>query len=109
MWGILWSRKIINVNFLLISVGYINLAIWFFFGYLFIHKDFEKLEIIFPLLILMLNTIVALSVILFSVFLWEGRRNFSFYASLLPSVILLAIEFIIVYPNIGEIFFDKTS
>lgn len=105
MWGCFRCRKVIKINFFLTSVGYINLMAWFFFGHIFIYREFEKLEIIFPLLILMLNTIVAFSVILFIGFLWEGKRNILFYVSLLSSVFLLAIELVIICPNVNEIFF----
>lgn len=104
MWRFLQCRKLIKINYLLMLMGFINLMAWFFFGHIFVYKNFERAEIIFPLLILILNTIMALSIILFSIFLWEGSRNILFYINLLPSVFLLVIEFFIIYPNAKEIF-----
>lgn len=105
MWRDVRSRKMSMSNLFIISISYLNFSVWLIFGYIFMHRDFENHEIVFSLLILMLNTVVAISVIFLSFLLWEGKRGSLYCIAMLPGILLSGAEFIIIYPNINEIFY----
>lgn len=87
----------------LLIISILNFAIWLVTGWLFLFIDFAEYEIIIPMFILLLNSIVAITIFIFGACFLRRTNNIKLLIAMLISAILNSIVFTIIYRNWSSI------
>lgn len=88
---------------ILLVVSILNFAIWLVTGWIFLHKDFAEYEIIIPMIILLLHTIVALTTFVFGACFLRRRSKLKILIAMFISAYLISVVFTIIDQNWSSI------
>ena len=88
---------------ILLVISILNFAIWLVTGWIFLHKDFAEYEIIIPMIILLLHTIVALTTFVFGACYLRRHNKIKVLIAMFTSLNLFSIVFSIIYQNWSSI------
>jgi len=100
--GVVLEKNDKYSSFLLI-ISILNFAIWLVTGWIFLHKDFAEYEIIIPMFILILNTIVALTTFIFAACFLRRHNKLKILITLLISAYLMSVVFSLLYRDWSSI------
>ena len=90
-------------SLILLVISILNFAIWLVTGWIFLHKDFAEYEIIIPMFILILNTMVALTTLVFGACCLRKHNKLKVLITMFISAYLISIVFTIIYQNWSSI------
>lgn len=88
---------------ILLVISILNFAIWLVTGWIYLHKDFAEYEIIIPMIILLLHTIVALTTCIFGACCLRRHNKLKVLIAMFVSLYLISIVFTIIYQNWSSI------
>lgn len=84
---------------ILLVISILNFAIWLVTGWIFLFKDFAEYEIIIPMSIFVLNSIVALTIFIFGASFLRRSNKIKLLIAMFISASLNSIVFTIIYRN----------
>jgi len=90
-------------SLILLVISILNFSLWLVTGWIFLHKDFSEYEIIIPMFILMLNTIVALTTFVFGACLLRRHNKLKILITLVISGYFVSVVFSILYRDWSSI------
>ncbi len=90
-------------SLILLVISILNFAIWLVTGWIFLHKDFAEYEIIIPMFILILNTMVALTTFIFGACCLRRHNKLKVLITMFISAYLISIVFTMIYQNWSSI------